>query len=495
MTVRDSRRSAFAWRAVVPVALAQLIVLVAFGNRYGYHRDELYFRVAARHPAVAYDDQGALTPLLGGLSQALFGESPRGLRVLSAVLASLIVIVVARGARELGARTVGQLVAAVAAATSGYLLAVGHLLTTSTLDALVWTTTLLLVARILADRDDRLWLAVGAVIAVGLENKALPLLLALAIVIGLAIDRRLIEVARSPWLWAGAAIAAVGWLPYVLWQARHGWPQLELARDIRHDEGAESRATLIPLQLLLLGPVLAPIVVVGLSGLLRDPALRPWRSLGFAYIALLGILFATAGKPYYAAPLLLFLLAPGSTILERWLRTTSRRIAVGTALVVSAVISALVVLPILPANRIGGTPVAVLNEDAIETIGWPELVATVADVYRSLPETQRRSAVVFAGNYGEAGAIDRYGPDLGLPRAYSAHNAFARFGTPPGADGPILVLGYSNPSRDFSGCRRAATIDNRADVDNEEQGGSVFVCTKPRLPWAALWTQIRHLDA
>jgi 4-amino-4-deoxy-L-arabinose transferase-like glycosyltransferase len=198
------------------------------------------------------------------------------------VLASLIVIVVARGARELGARTVGQLVAAVAAATSGYLLAVGHLLTTSTLDALVWTTTLLLVARILADRDDRLWLAVGAVIAVGLENKALPLLLALAIVIGLAIDRRLIEVARSPWLWAGAAIAAVGWLPYVLWQARHGWPQLELARDIRHDEGAESRATLIPLQLLLLGPVLAPIVVVGLSGLLRDPALRPWRSHGFA---------------------------------------------------------------------------------------------------------------------------------------------------------------------------------------------------------------------
>src|SRR5262249_20573069 len=152
-------------------------------------------------------DQGALTPLLGRLSEALFGETPRGLRVFSAVLASLVVIVVALVARELGARVVGQLVAGLGAATSGYLLAVGHLLTTSTLDALVWTTALLLVARIFAGGDERLWIAVGIVFAVGLENKALPVLLALAIAIGLLLDRRLVAVGRSPWLWGGVAVA------------------------------------------------------------------------------------------------------------------------------------------------------------------------------------------------------------------------------------------------------------------------------------------------
>jgi 4-amino-4-deoxy-L-arabinose transferase-like glycosyltransferase len=493
--MRVSARPAFAWRVVLPVALVQLLVLLAFANRYGYHRDELYFRVAARHPSVAYEDQGALTPLLGRLSEALFGETPRGLRAISAVLASIVVVVIALCARELGTRTVGQLVAAVAAAISGYLLAVGHLLTTSTLDALVWTTTLLLVARILAGGDERLWVVVGVVFAVGLENKALPLLLAVALAVGLALDRRLGVAVRSRWLWAGVLLALVGWLPYLAWQARHGWPQLELAGDIRHDEAGESRATLIPLQILLVGPLLAPLLGVGLWGLLRDRPLRPWRSLGYAYLALLVVVFVTAGKPYYAAPFLLFVLAPGATLVERWLVTPLRRVALASALVVSAVVSALVVLPVLPADTIGGTPVADLNEDAVETIGWPEFARTVGDVYGRLPAAEQRAAVVLAANYGEAGALSLYGPALGLPRVYSGHNALARFGTPPDDAGPVIVVGYDDPSVDFSGCERAATIDNGADVDNEEQGGGVFVCAKPRAPWTALWHELEHLDA
>ena len=240
-----SSRPPFAWRAVVPVALGQFIVLVALADRYGYHRDELYFRIAARHPSVAYDDQGALTPLLGRLSEALFGETPRGLRVLSALLASLVVIVVALVAREMGARTGGQFVAALGAATSAYLLAVGHLLTTSTLDAVVWVTALLLVSRILAGGDERLWLAVGVAFAVGLENKALPLLLALAIGVGLLLDRRLVTVIRSPWLSGGVTITVVAWLPWLHLAARRGSPRLELASDgLATKEAEAARRTL-----------------------------------------------------------------------------------------------------------------------------------------------------------------------------------------------------------------------------------------------------------
>jgi hypothetical protein len=102
---------------------------------------------------------------------------------------------------------------------------------------------------------------------------------------------------------------------------------------------------------------------------------------------------------------------------------------------------------------------------------------------------------VFAGNYGEAGAVDRFGPDDGLPRAYSAQNAYARFGIPPGSAGPVIVLGYSDPSVDFLACRRAATIDNGVGLDNEEQGGAVFVCARPRRPWAEAWPELTHLDA
>ena len=330
---------------------------------------------------------------------------------------------------------------------------------------------------------------------VGLENKQLPLLLAVSLAIGFALDRQLGRVLRSRWLWAGIALGLVLWLPYLAWQASHGWPQLELAADVRRDEASESRATLIPLQLLLVGPLLAPVLAVGLWGLLRDVALRSWRSLGYAFLALLVVLFVTGGKPYYAAPFLYCLLAAGTVIVERWLVRPVRWAAVAVVLAVSIALSALVALPVLPADRIGDTPIADLNEDAIETVGWPQLVRTVARVYETLPAAERRTAVVFAGNYGEAGAIDRYGPALGLPRAYSAHNAYARFGKPPDSSGPIIVLGYRDPSIDFAGCRAAATVDNGVDLDNEEQGGTVFVCARPAASWDDIWPQLTHLDA
>jgi hypothetical protein len=488
-------RAPFAGRLVLPVASLVLLLELGFGNRYGYHRDELYFRTAAQHPAAGYDDQGVLTPFAGRLGEALFGESPRGLRVFSALVVAIVVVLVALIARELGAGARGQLVAAAGTAAAAFVLAVGHLLSTTTFDLLVWIGVLLVVARILGGGDERLWLVAGLVVGVGLENKQLPLLLVIALAVGLALDRRLLGLLRSPWLWGGVGLAVAIWLPGLAWQAAHGFPQLTLTGDIRRDEGAESRATLVPLQLLLVGPLLLPVLGVGLWALLRDRALRAWRPLGFAYLVLLVVVLASAGKPYYAAPYLLFLLAAGSVKVERWLTSRPRQLALVACLLANAAVAVVVTLPVLPADRLESTPIPDLNEDAIETVGWPELVRTVARVYDSLPARERRTAVVFAGNYGEAGAVDRFGPDDGLPRAYSAQNAYARFGIPPGWAGPVIVLGYSDPSVDFWACRRAATIDNGVGLDNEEQGGAVFVCARPRRPWAEAWPELTHLDA
>ena len=191
---------------VLSVAAAEFLLLVATSNRYGYHRDELYFRVAARHPAWGYDDQPALTPLLGRFSEWMFGTDPRGLRILSAVAMALVVVLVALIARELGAGRAGQAVAALATAASGAAMAVGHLLSTTTFDVLVWVTVVYVVARILGGGDERQWLVVGLVVGIGLENKHLVLLLVLSLACGCLLSRRW-DVARSPWLWIGSALA------------------------------------------------------------------------------------------------------------------------------------------------------------------------------------------------------------------------------------------------------------------------------------------------
>ena len=488
-------RQPFAWKHVVPVAIVELAIQVAFANGYGYHRDELYFRTAARHPAFGYDDQGPLTPLLGRLSETLFGDSPRGLRVASAVAVALVVVVIALLARELGAGATGQFLAAVCTAVSTFVAVLGHLLSTETFDVLVWTALVLVVARILGGGDARLWLAAGVIVGVGLQNKQLPLVLVLALLLGLALDRRLLGALRSPWLWVGSAVACTIWLPNLLWQATHGWPQLELAADIRQDEAGESRVTLVPFQLLVVGPLLAPVWIAGLWALFRDRSLRPWRWLGLAYASLLVLLFLLGGKPYYAGPLVLCLLAPGAVVVERWLRSAGRAALLGAAVVLTAALSVLLALPVVLVGSLHDSPVADVNEDAAETVGWPALVRTVADVYASLPAADRESAVVFTGNYGEAGAIDRFGAAYGLPRAYSGHNAYARFSQPPDAAAPVVVIGYRDPSGVFAGCRPAAVVDNGVDLENEEQGGTIFVCARPRRPWSELWPSLRHLDA
>ena len=491
------QRPRVAWSLVIPVALAEVLLLVATANRYGYHRDELYFRVAARHPAWGYDDQPALTPLLGRFSEWAFGGDPRGLRMLSAVAIGLVVVLVALLAREFGAGRAGQAVAALATAASGAAMAVGHLLSTTTFDVLLWVTLMYVVARILGGGDERQWLLVGLVAGIGLENKHLILLLVLALACGCLLARRW-ELARSPWLWTGAALAIVLWLPNLLWQARHGWPQLELAAKIADEEAAANRIQLLPLQLLLIGPLLAPLWLGGLWWLLRRAEARPYRPLGLAYVVLLAIALTTGAKPYYTMGLLLALLGAGGVVAERWLRNRrGRKFALGAAIGVSAIVAALITLPLVPVGDVHATPIPDINEDAIETIGWPAFAASVARVWNKLPESERSTAVVYASNYGEAGAIARYGPAFGIPRAYSGHNAFWRFGRPPDDARPVIVVGYHQPEAlrdDFTGCALSARSDNGVDLDNEEQGAPIWTCASTVGSWSVLWPRLRSLN-
>ncbi|HEX3290273.1 MAG TPA: glycosyltransferase family 39 protein [Gaiella sp.] len=490
-------RSRVAWFLVLPVAAAEFLLLVATSNRYGYHRDELYFRVAARHLAWGYDDQPPLTPLLGRFSEWMFGADPRGLRLLSAVAMALVVVLVALIARELGAGEAGQALAALATAASAAVMAVGHLLSTTTFDVLIWMTVVYIVVRILGDGDERLWLLVGLVVGIGLENKQLVLLLVVALASGCLLSRRW-DLARSPWLWMGAALAVAVWLPNLVWQARHGWPQLELARKIAEEDAAGNRVELIPLQFLLIGPLLAPLWLSGLWWLLRGTEARPYRPIGLAYVVLLVIALVTGAKPYYTMGLLLALLAAGGVVAEGWWRARRpRKLALGFTIALSAAVAALITLPLVPVAKVHATPIPDVNEDAIETIGWLTFAATVGRVWNELPQQQRSTAVVYTSNYGEAGAIARYGHAHGLPRAYSGHNAFWRFGRPPDGARPIIVVGYNHPETlriDFSGCVLAARIDNGVSLENEEQGAPIWICATTTEAWSKLWPRLRSLN-
>jgi 4-amino-4-deoxy-L-arabinose transferase-like glycosyltransferase len=485
---RLAGRPPVAWRVLAGLAVAETLLLLAFAGRYGYHRDELYFLRAGREAAFGYVDQPPLTPLLAHAMDSLVPGSLVALRTPSALAAGLVVLLTGLTAREFGARRAGQALAAACAAVACIVLAVGHLLSTTTLDLLAWTALSWLLVRALRD-GGRVWLAVGGVAGVALENKTSPAFLLAGLLAGvLAVGPR--AALRSPWPWAGGAVALVLWAPNLVWQARHGWPLLELAGAIAGGSSGTSEPwyLFLPLQLGLVSPLLVPVWVAGWVRLARAPELRPWRAFAVAYVLLACLFLVTGGKPYYLAGLYPVLLAAGADPVLAWATSRVRRVLLGVALGLSLVVDAVLFLPVLPAADLAGTPVLAVNYDAGETVGWPRFAGQVRAVRDRLPAGER--VAVLARNYGEAGMVDRFAPGLGP--AYSPHNAYGTWGPPPEDARTLIVIGWTRQQLTgwFGRVELAGRLDNGVGLDDDEQGTPIWVVGELREPWTRLWPRL-----
>jgi 4-amino-4-deoxy-L-arabinose transferase-like glycosyltransferase len=488
---------AFATAPVLAITGAVGLLLLLTSGRYGYHRDELYFIEAGRHPAWGYPDQPPLTPLLARLMDGVVPGSVSVLRLPSLAAAMLVVVLTALLAREFGGAAFAQMLSALVIGTGVYTLVVGHLLSTSTVDLLVWVTITWLIARILRTGGQRLWLAVGAVTGVGLLNKHLVLFLVAALLLAALLVPAARRQLRSPWLWGGVLLALALWIPNLLWQATHDWPQLTLAADIREEyDVAGERIAFVALQLVLFSPVAALLAALGLAQLWRYPGLQPYRLFAWAWLVLLVLFFLTGGKGYYLGGLYPALVAAGALWAER--RVEGRRglaVAWVSAAVAAALIGMPIALPILPAETLANSPYAGPAEDALETVGWPQLAAAVREASGDMAEDRRHGAVVFTGNYGEAGAVALFGRDGRLPPVVSGHNGFGLWGPPAADAGPVLLVDAGGGlEAEFDNCIAAATVDNGQGVDNEEQGATVWRCDGPRGGWEAAWPRLVHLD-
>ena len=251
---QDAVRPPIAWRVVACAAIAQAIALTLGSFGYGYHRDELYFRMLP--PAWGYVDQPPLTPFLARLTTHLADE-PWALRLPATTATALSVVVIALICRELGGGRGAQLLAAWGYAFAALPLMLGHVLLTSTVDLLLLSLVVLAVLRA-TGRDPRWWLVAGALVGVATYNRLLVAVVVVGLVAGIALLGPR-SAFRAPSLWAGGALAVVVGLPNLLYQATHGWPQLEMGAALANNNADEVRSQLPWLLLVMLGP---PLVVV-----------------------------------------------------------------------------------------------------------------------------------------------------------------------------------------------------------------------------------------
>jgi 4-amino-4-deoxy-L-arabinose transferase-like glycosyltransferase len=474
--------------ALLLLVAAKVGVTMAVADRYGWHRDELYYLASSRHPALGYVDYPPITPLLARLDQALFPGSLPALRLLTVLAGAAIIVAAALIARELGGNRLAQTLAGLAVLISPMFVGANILFQTVSFDQLVWAVACLLFVRLLRGADPREWLLLGLVFGIGLETKYTVIGLGIAVLVGLLSTRARWRLA-SPWPWLGFGIAILLLVPNLLWQAGHNWDSL--AYTIQHRGATDGPVAYVLQQLLLAGPQLLPIIVMGVWWLWHD---ERFRAAAVTIIAVELFFFLVGGKAYYPAPIYPLAYAAGAiwfveAVRKRWLR----RLAVALAVTITLVLLP-IGLPILPAKATADSGIWKARKDFADMYGWPELTRQVTTVYQQLPLADRASVMILASNYGEAGALDFYGH--GLPTVVSAHLTYYYWAPTHMTPSTVIVIGYSRQylGAFFGDIQQAATITNTYGLRNEEFGKSIWICRSPLVPLDKAWPRLKALD-
>jgi hypothetical protein len=479
------------------IAAAFVAVELAVSGRYGFMQDELYFLVAGHHLAFGYVDQPPIAPLLTRIT-GLLGVNPTAIRIVPALAGGAVVTLAARQAALFGAGRSGQVLAALAMACAPVLLGADHLANTTPLDLLAWTVVVCCVTTALLQDRPHWWLGAGIAAGLGLESDNLVLLLLIALGAGIVLSPHR-PVLGTRWPWLGFGIAMIIWAPNLAWQGAHGWPQLAMSSALRRDNSSTSDyAAALPIQLVNVGLLLAPLVVVGMVGLWRSPQLR---FLGIATaLVVVYVVVWIPGKSYYTDGLGPAVLAAGATVAERWATRRRRPNLWRRALFALPLAGVLVImpltLPIVPVADVHDLSTTVQHSSQVgDEIGWTQLTAAVVAQEKALSNAGEAPTSIFAGYYGEAAALQVLGEHDHLPPVLSGQNAYWMWGPGKASDRTVLVIDALGQLRaHFARCRVLTTYRAPYRVQNDWTDLQIGVCTVPAAGWHAFWSSLKRYE-
>ena len=502
-----SRRDLPPFAVGIMVALcACKFLLHAFTSmqHYGYFRDELYYLDMARHLDWGYVDSAPLIAVYAKFA-LLMGGSLWALRILPALAGTALVALTMLLARELGGNRYAQFLAGLCILLNPAELVMSNLMTMNVFEPLYWMGCILVIIRIIRTGNSRLWLWFGLLAGLGLENKHSTLFFGFAVTIAVLLTPLRREFAK-PWIWIAGAVAVAIFLPNIIWQVRHHFPTLEDLENVRR-EG--KNVVLGPLgfagrQIVSMHPVFFLIWLPGLVWLLRE---RRWRPLGLTFVVFFISMEVAHAKDYYVFPIYPMLFAAGAVAIEHWLenRAAWTRGVVVAVIVLTTVTLMPMFLWALPPERllafqnaIGWKPAkqevhmeSALMQPIADQFGWPEMVAEVAAIYNSLPAAERAETGIWAGNYGEAGAINLFGPRYGLPTAYSRHQNHWYWGPPPKVYKNLIVIEWSlDDVKDNCSSYQAFEHSSRFGMGEENQ--PIYLCRGVKFDIQKIWWHSHH---
>ncbi len=494
------------------IALFNVAFHLAVAGNLEYHRDELLYFSLGMHPAAGYATVPPMIGCLAWLVQSLFGYSIYAVRLIPAITSGIMIILVARIARELGGSRYSELLAAIGFTISGFGLRTFGLYMPVFIDVFFWTLCILLLIRYINTEDDKYLLFFGIAAGFALLNKYLIgiMFAGLLIIIPFTVYR---SVFRKKMFWAGILTAFIIFLPNLIWQINRGLPVFNHMSELNRTQLVHvDRLTFLKEQ--IMNPAWASVLTVeGIFFLVIGKRAPKFRFLGFLVVFVILSLMILRGKSYYTQGAWPFLIAAGAASFDLRLKTRFVKYLIPIMIVLLTVPLIPIAIPVYKSEGlvkyfstiekkyglvIGRTfednSIHSLPQDYADMIGWEQLTRVADSAWMMIDD--KKAAFIYGENYGHASAITVIGKKYGLPEAICFSESY-RYWFPHEFNPDITSLVYINntaPGDDVKLLFRKITrIGGITDRNSRESGTSVYLCQDPVDSFNKFW-KIRIKD-
>ncbi len=501
-----------------PIAIIFLFAAVKFSlhlifsSEYGYFRDEFYYIACSEKLAFGYVDHPPLIALITKISISLFGSSVEAIRLLPALAGASTLFVAGLIIKKISGSKFAILIGMIAILFSPVLLGSNHTLSMNPFDQFFWTLAIYVLILILNGKSDKYWILFGIIIGIGLQNKHSIVFLLFGLFIGIILTNHR-QYFKNKYLWIGAATAFLIFLPNLIWQINNGFPTLEFASNAAAFKNVSlSPVEFISGQFLEAHPNSFILIVIGIVVLFFNSHFNKYKLFGWCYLAILLFMILTNSKTYYIAALYPAMISFGAVSLSHLLANKKflwLRYALPFFILPGYLLILPMALPLLPvdiyvkyADKLGiGIPsserhkMGILPQHYADMFGWENMVETVAHVYNSLPEDEKKKCGIFTGNYGEAGAINFFGKNYDLPKAISGHNNYWLWGYGKNSGEVMIVLGIGlKASMDIFEEVEPVEIVESPYAMPYENNLPIYVCKRPKFTPDKIWEKVKHFN-
>lgn len=487
------------------IACLNFALLLLFAGNYGLFRDEFYYIACSKRLAWGYVDQPPFSIALLALSRFLFGDSLIAIRLFAYLAGSGTVFLAGVITREFGGTMRAQALAAFSTMFAGTVLVLSGFYSMNPIDVFFSVLFFWVLIRLIRGGNVSLWYALGAIGGIGLLNKASFVFIAAALIAGMLLTPERKYFLRKEF-WLSMLLALVIFSPHLLWQYQQGFPTLEFMKNAaEYKNKAMGFAEFFFNVALNINPFNLPLLAAALWFFFRDREGRKFALGGIVFILLYAFFWLNHGKPYYLSILFPLMLAGGAAGIEKvFAKYTLRKTAIaGLALLCAGYLFSLPLsLPVLPVEKfiafsqmLGFVPesgersrLGVLPQYYADRFGWQELTAETAKAFKSLSEEEKKQALIFTQNYGEAGALEYFGKHLQLPPVVSGHNNYWLWGYPQDRSGDVMII-VGGKAEDHAHAYREVTRVGRHfhPYGMPYENRDIFVCKGLKVPLSELW--------